>query len=203
MAWWPWEEKYFVITGSIVSLFLIVNLILELRGIIINNISLLTWSQGVKVFEIIFFQLPLGFLYFFCMFYFSLKFFLSEFSSDNWKFELAIFLGYPICTIFICFKLFMLCGYKHYALANQGPSVARSQPEGINMYQSVAYHIPHEPAYVENANSDPPAYSDLSDHADQNGILPAAQERRDSFVTFDQNNSDPPAYSDISDQIDN
>ena len=198
MAWWPWEEKYFVITGSIVSLFLIVNLILELRGIIINNISLLTWSQGVKVFELIFFQLPLGFLYFMCMFYFSLKFFLSEFSSDNWKFELVIFLGYPICTIFICIKLCMLCAFKHDAVANQGPGVTRSQQEGINMYQSVAFHnhIPHEPAYVENANSDPPAYADLSDHADQNEILPLAQEeRRNSLITFNKK-SNPTGYSD-------
>ena len=121
--------KYLVIIGSLVSLFLIANLILELRGIIIKNISLLTWSQGIKIFQIILIQLPLGCLYVYLMFMYSVRVFANGvsgkgFRSEYWRIELAIFLGYPICTIFICLKLCMLCNYKRQLL----PDVATRYP---------------------------------------------------------------------------
>ena len=196
--------------GSSVSLFLFVNLILELCAIRYQNICFLSWSQGVKLFQAIFLQLPLGFT----VFAVSISTYFSSSNSEIWQVILAVVLSYLIHSIYIWFKWYMLINYKKEALANRDrrqwamglltqPGGSRTQSRVSSMNQSVAYHIPYEPAYIENTNSDPPAYSDLSDHADQNGILPAAQERRDSFVTFDQNNSDPPAYSDISDQIDN
>ena len=170
---------HFVKIGSSVSLFLFVNLILELSAIMYKNICFLSWSQGVKLFQGIFLQLPLGFL----VFAVSIGLYFNSRKTGIWQVILAIIMSYLIHSIYIWFKWYMLIKYKKEALASRERQ-----------------HIPCEPGYVENTNSNPPAYSDLSDHAYQHGILLAAQERRDSF---DQNNSDPPAYSDISDQIDN
>ena len=115
-----------------------------------------------------------------------------------------------------CLKIYKICGCDIAWInaiimsmeSNNNDTLGNANVHFVNI------NIDPPPAYSDNFNSDPPAYSDLSDKAfitivhnnsdptvysNQNNIHYSAAQESVSFIVHGHN-SDPPAYSDLSDQ---